>query len=464
MKRVRPSEEERRLAERVWRYVKERLEDTLARRGIEASVTLQGSLAKDTWLSGELDVDVFVLFPVSWKARLGEAKELFREAFSDHVVEERHAAHPYIRVLVENVWVDVVPALRVERGDAAETAVDRTPFHTEYIRSKLDDVQRDEVRLLKRFLKGIGVYGAEVAVKGFSGYAAELLIVAYGCFRYVLEKAARWKPPVVIDVEGHYGGSLPRIVEHFGETHMVIVDPVDPRRNVAAAISKRSMAWFVLASRLYLREPSLHYYWPPPYPDEPVELLHAAGPRAWRILAAVYHFEPNTPPDVAWGALQAAARRIESFSTESGLRVLDSTVYYCEGDATGLLLVEYEHLEQRNWLLHRGPEAWLDERPERFIDRVLERGEPGPWICGDASLCSLRERSVNLRSYAERGAPKRAKLAWAGLLGDAVLEGVLERVCTEARREAYRFVVKRPAWLEALRIGRRSYRTPRARR
>ncbi len=460
MSRIRPSEAERRLAERIWRIVRERLEDHLSSRGVEAEVTLQGSLAKDTWLSGELDVDVFVLFPRSWRNRLDEAKELFRDAFPGYVVEERHAAHPYIRVLIEGVWVDVVPALRVESGAEAETAVDRTPFHTRYVNERLTPEQKDEVRLLKRFLKGIGVYGAEIAVQGFSGYAAELLVAVYRCFRYVLEKASQWAPPVIIDPEGHYGGSVARIRERFGDHHIVIVDPVDPRRNVAAAVSKPSMAWFTLASRLYLREPSEAYYWPPPYPDDPLAALHEAGPRAWGILVARYEFEPGTPPDVAWGALRAAARRYESIAGEQGLRVVHSEVYYCEDERIGLLLAEHENLRDTLTVLHGGPQAWLEGRPERFIEKVIERGDPGPWIEED-TLYSLRSRRVKPRLYAERAKPKRARLTGAWLLGDAVLEGVLDALCPEARRAIYRFVVKRPEWLEAVMRGRRSYRTPR---
>jgi tRNA adenylyltransferase (EC 2.7.7.25) len=52
--------------------------------------------------------------------------------------------------------------------------------------SNLHREQKDEVRLLKKFMKGIGVYGAEIKVKGFSGYVAELLVYFYDSFRNVL--------------------------------------------------------------------------------------------------------------------------------------------------------------------------------------------------------------------------------------------------------------------------------------
>ena len=450
LKRIRPSREEREKAERIWRLVRERLEDALRRKGVDAEVTLQGSLAKDTWLSGDLDIDVFVLFPRSWRSRLDDAKELFKEAFRGFPVEERYAAHPYIRVLVEDVWVDIVPALRVASGAEAETAVDRTPFHTEYVKRRLDEEQRDEVRLLKRFLHGIGVYGAEIAVQGFSGYLAELLIAAFGCFRTVLEKAAQWKPPIVIDLEGHYGGVVERVLERFRDQPLIVVDPVDPRRNVAAAVSVRSLALFVIASRLYLRQPSLVYFWPPEPRLEPHLVLRGAGERAWRIIVAAYDLH-GEPPDVAWGLVRAAARRAKSLLEERGVHVIDFDGVYCEGEGLGLILVEVEDYPGPLLRLHVGPDAWSGERAERFILKSIERGDVGPWVGGEGRLYSLREKTIGLREVAVRARPKKGSVRGVWLLGDAVLEGVFhEGFCLNAARRIYEFIAKKPVWLEAL--------------
>ena len=56
-------------------------------------------------------------------------------------------------------------------------AADKSPFHTEYVTNKLDEEKRDQVRLLKKFLKSLGIYGAEIAKNGFSGYVTEVLIL-----------------------------------------------------------------------------------------------------------------------------------------------------------------------------------------------------------------------------------------------------------------------------------------------
>ena len=52
---------------------------------------------------------------------------------------------------------------------------------------------RDEVRVLKKFMKGIDTYGAEIKVGGFSGMLCETLILNYGSFEDTIKSASDWK-------------------------------------------------------------------------------------------------------------------------------------------------------------------------------------------------------------------------------------------------------------------------------
>ena len=49
---------------------------------------------------------------------------------------------------------------------------------------------KQEVRLLKRFLKSVGIYGAQIAKGGLSGYVTEILILKYGTFVSTLQSIA----------------------------------------------------------------------------------------------------------------------------------------------------------------------------------------------------------------------------------------------------------------------------------
>src|SRR5206468_712277 len=104
--------------------------------------------------------------------------------------------------------------------------------------------------------EGIGVYGAEAKVLGFSGYLCELLILKYASFRGVLDSSLSWRPGTVIVLEGPPARTFPE--------PLIVVDPVDPNRNVASAVGIEQLATFVHAAREYLAAPSERFFFPRP--------------------------------------------------------------------------------------------------------------------------------------------------------------------------------------------------------
>ena len=75
----------------------------------------------------------------------------------------RYSEHPYVEAFVDTIRINVVPCYDVERGNW-KSAADRSPFHTEFIKESFDEEKRLETRLLKKFMKTIGVYGAEIRI------------------------------------------------------------------------------------------------------------------------------------------------------------------------------------------------------------------------------------------------------------------------------------------------------------
>ena len=120
------------------------------------------------------------------------------------------------------------------------------PFHTKYVSVRIAG-KEDDVLLLKQFMKGVHVYGSELRVGGFSGYLTELLVLCYGSFVAVLRAASSWRPGQRLDLEGHAA------VRH--DEPLIVVDPVDPRRNVAGALTLDKMLQFAGAARSFLAEP-----------------------------------------------------------------------------------------------------------------------------------------------------------------------------------------------------------------
>lgn len=120
--------------------------------------------------------------------------------------------------------------------------------------TKLNEFLKSEVRVLKKFLKSIGIYGSQISVSGFSGYVTEVLILKYGSFRNVLQTFAELTPNYIVSLDSPDQS----LIEKF-RSPITIIDPIDSNRNLGAAISAECLAKFVLASRLFLKAPSTKF-------------------------------------------------------------------------------------------------------------------------------------------------------------------------------------------------------------
>ena len=79
-----------------------------------------------------------------------------------------------------------------------------------------------------------------------SGYVTEVLVYNYGSFEKVLKAIACIE----------HGHTVGRASEKF-DTLVTIIDPIDSKRNLAAAISVENMGKFVLLCRAFLDHPHL---------------------------------------------------------------------------------------------------------------------------------------------------------------------------------------------------------------
>ena len=99
----------------------------------------------------------------------------------------RYSEHPFVEADIDGVGVNVVPCYDIKKGEW-KSAADRSTFHTEFMSEKLTGSMKDDIRILKCFLKINGMYGAEIAKQGFSGYVCEVLVYYLGSFENVLKK------------------------------------------------------------------------------------------------------------------------------------------------------------------------------------------------------------------------------------------------------------------------------------
>lgn len=458
LEKIKPSSEERELLHSTFREIKDRVETYFRSIGIEAEATLQGSVAHDTWLSGDMDIDVFVLFPKD--ISIDDLKSRIFQHLVDCLknlgeVELRYAEHPYVKLIIDRVEADVVPAYRLSSSHEVATAVDRTPFHTQFINSKLNDKLRDDVRLLKRFMKTIGVYGAEIGIKGFSGYATELLVIAYGGFREVLKATAGWKTPVFIDKLLDPEQDRERIFKllkrKYPDSVIYLPDPVDPLRNTTANVSLSNVIKMIIASTCYLNNPSLSFFEENDISVSRDVIIEKLSNRCIVIIAFTVE---NLPPECVWGEALRVADRLSKLLERFDYTVIDYSVWSDEKKYV-FIAIEVDECSKPYYKLYETPNMRSTERFLDFIKKHVERGSLGPWVSRDGGLRAIGRRKhtsileiLQSRENEYMVAP-HLKKKWAQAVLDIELFEKLISLEEGLRKWLLKFILKRESWIES---------------
>jgi len=394
-KKVVPSLAERQRMSQLAERLKGQVQTVLDKAGIGGSVSIQGSFARDTWLSGEADLDIFACFPPTMDRQEWTEKVLptIRKGIDAKTVD-RYAEHPYLEFHIDNIRVNLVPCYSVEKGQW-KSATDRTPYHTEYMKATLTKEMRLEARLLKQFMKGIRSYGAEIRVGGFSGMLVETLILHYRSFLETLVQASRWKPVVFLDIEKPIGGQDSRARE-FGSP-LVVIDPVDPNRNLAAAVRDDKLWGFVAASRELQKNTGMWYFFPlkskPKTKAQFSKLLEHQG----RDVVAICFEHARIVPDVLWGQLLKIEKSITDLMTRQDFYPLRSTVWSDEARSSAILF-ELDTLILAEVQLREGPPVSKMDDSQGFLDKHLNARDTvrGPWIEADRWAVDKERRILSV--------------------------------------------------------------------
>ncbi|UIP00704.1 CCA tRNA nucleotidyltransferase [Halobaculum sp. CBA1158] len=380
----------------------------------EADVLTVGSTARGTWLAGDRDIDLFVRFPTALSRT-----ELERFGLRvGHAVlpdgEEEYAEHPYVVGNVDGFDVDLVPCYGVQAATEIRSAVDRTPFHNEYLRERLTEDLAGDVRVLKAFLKGVGVYGSDLRTRGFSGYLTELLVVEHGGARETLEAVADWHPPVRFDPEDHGTAEF--------DDPLVVVDPTDPERNVAAVLSGDNLARLQHHARDLLTDPRTDPFFPDPTEPITAEECREHVRRRDTAPVAVAFDAPDIVDDQLYPQLRRSLSGIERELDGRGFDVIRSATFATDRDsatdpvpdpATGdapdgdgtdraagrraVLLVELASRELPAIERHEGPPVHVRDHAAGFHGKYA--GDPdayGPFVA-DGRYVVERERPPDER-------------------------------------------------------------------
>ncbi|MEM3412017.1 MAG: CCA tRNA nucleotidyltransferase [archaeon] len=343
LSKIKPSKQDFAKGEKIAEEIIGKIKDL----GYEA--VLVGSFPRRTCLKGSIDLDVFVFVPE--KEDLEVILEVSQRLFGKKKVKIHYAEHPYVRMKYKGFDVEIVPARKIMFGQEIQTAVDRSPLHHQFLLEKIKG-KEDDVLLLKQFLISCGSYGAEEKVKGFSGYLCELLVVTYGSFMQVLEELANLK------------------------THLKIQDPVDPKRNVAAALSQEKLGLAIIRAREFLRNPSINFF------------TIKKEKRKWYNVLFKFPV-PKVIEETAWSQLAALRNNIRRVLEEEGFTV-ERSDYWIDKDANIALYVSSPVLSK--YKKSMGPPYFDYENSSRFIEK-----HKNCWIEGQRLYSFTKRKFCNVK-------------------------------------------------------------------
>jgi tRNA nucleotidyltransferase (CCA-adding enzyme) len=342
-------------------------------------VIVGGSFAKGTWLEIDTDIDFFVMIePTVERNEFEElGKSVGFHALKKYSPYLRYSEHPYVEGKVNGIRINIVPCYKVQLNKW-KSAADRSPFHTIFMETKLNEFLKSEVRVLKRFLKSIGIYGSQISISGFSGYVTEVLILKYGSFRNVLQTFAELRPNYIVSLESPDQSAI----EKF-RSPIIIIDPIDSNRNLGAAISAECLAKFVLASRLFLKAPSTKFFMKSSRSNTKI-----ISDIKSTLLIIDFKIQIRSP-DILWGQLKKKLTSISNQLTNAGFEIIKKFCFTDEQEhAAFIFMIKYTNLPKIN--LNVGPKIFLKNETDSFIKK---RGEKSIMIwTDDMTIVSIEER------------------------------------------------------------------------
>jgi len=222
-------------------------------------------------------------------------------------------------------------------------------------------LQKQEVRLLKQFLKGIGCYGAEAEVEGFSGYLCEILILKYGSFRNLTEEAQNWKRRERLALTD---GKHPSF-----DTPLTFIDPVDINRNVASALVEDRFNLFVKACQEYVKNPRITFFFPNDVKPWSLKKIKSEIQKQGCLYTGVRLAKPDLIAENLYPQVRKAAKSIWDACKRYNFTIYDSTFHIDEEGGEIYIIVKAKSESLSKTVVHMGPPVELKSNAKEFLSK-----------------------------------------------------------------------------------------------
>jgi len=242
-----------------------KLNGILKKLRIKAKIVIGGSFAKQTTIKKDkYDVDMFVVFEKKYKSE--EISDLLEKALRriNAKFTKLPGSRDYFNIGFKKFRAEIVPVTYIKKASEAKNITDVSMLHVNYVKNKILKNKKlsDDIRLAKAICYANNCYGAESHIKGLSGYCLEILTIYYKGFFNLVKNAAKWKDKVIIDPEKHYKKKnvLLELNEAKLLSPLILIDPIQPNRNAAAALSKEKFDVFTDICRKFVKKQSEKFF------------------------------------------------------------------------------------------------------------------------------------------------------------------------------------------------------------
>ena len=256
--KIRPTkEEEIKIKKEINSFVKE-----LKKYIKEGKVVIAGSFAKETWLKGDHDVDLFIKFKFN-KYKDKNISQILENRIKKFKFKKIHGSRIYFQIQKGSLVFELVPVLDIKNTNYVVNVMDVSPLHSDYVIKNTSRKLRDEIRLAKLFFKANLLYGAETHKKAFSGYAIEVLVIYYKGFNNLIKATTKWKDLKIIDPKKYYKNKdevLRLLNKSKLISPLILIDPVQKDRNITAVLSNKNYLLLKKLAKEYLKTKSDKFF------------------------------------------------------------------------------------------------------------------------------------------------------------------------------------------------------------
>ncbi len=453
----------------VLSILKEKILLDLTSLGFKGRVEVQGSFIRKTYLGEDEVYDLLLILPQAERAKVHQildslVKRLKKDRIRNSLLEVKKQTGkiPHLRIIAGDEVVNLFVGFEVSQGEKQISIFDSIPMHTQYLLTHMQEQDRNEVLLLKKFMKTVGVYRNEIGAVGFNGYLCELLIVFYGSFWEAIIGISSWKPRTIIDIKRKkvqiedVDSLTSEMLSRYYPLY--VQDPLNPKDNVAADVSMLQFMSLIAAANTYMFEPTLHFFEDlvceiPPF-DTLVRKIISTG-RETLILILKRKFQEA---EICW---QKTLSIKSAFASEifSNNYILERSHAFVSDDYYGLM-ISLMNADPQLSLRKDGPEI-TSKDSLKFLKHYSKHIDvvAGPFIDNERWAVHLSKKGQKIRDFLESLVKKntfvlnvdsflkveiKEKMKVLGI--DEKLREIYELDSTFAEN-LYTFIERRPLWI-----------------